>query len=95
MQQIFSRHHQEFCQDGFSDVPLTSVFGGYILSGSPFVETPGAGVLTFLQDAVAKFGIKAANLSLLCILIPIFSFWEMSDLCWTRWQSQVNVGCFR
>ena len=41
---------------GFSDVRLTSVFGGYILSGSPFVETPKAMVLTFLTEAVKRFG---------------------------------------
>ncbi|CAK9002735.1 unnamed protein product [Durusdinium trenchii] len=38
--------------DGFDNVPLTSVFGGYILSGSPFVETPGAMVQTFLREAL-------------------------------------------
>lgn len=43
-------------EDGFGDVPLTSVFGGYILSGSPFVDTPGAMVQTFFEDAVKKFG---------------------------------------
>ncbi|CAE7251591.1 unnamed protein product [Symbiodinium natans] len=41
---------------GFSNVPLTSVFGGYILSGEPFVEEPGARVTTFYRDVVAKFG---------------------------------------
>ena len=43
-------------EDGFGDVPLTSVFGGYILSGSPFVDTPGAMVQTFFEDSVKKFG---------------------------------------
>ncbi|CAE7755520.1 CARNS1, partial [Symbiodinium pilosum] len=42
--------------DGFSDVPLTSVFGGYILSGSPFVEEAGAACNTLLRQAVEKFG---------------------------------------
>lgn len=42
--------------DGFGDVPLTSVFGGYILSGSPFVNTPGAMVQTFFEDSIKKFG---------------------------------------
>jgi len=40
---------------GFDDVPLTSVFGGYILSGSPFVEEPGAMCASFLRDAVTTF----------------------------------------
>eukprot|EP00440_Ansanella_granifera_P007496 gb/GFBE01008116.1/.p1 GENE.gb/GFBE01008116.1/~~gb/GFBE01008116.1/.p1 ORF type:complete len:442 (+),score=87.80 gb/GFBE01008116.1/:1-1326(+) len=42
--------------EGFDDVPLTTVFGGYILSGSPFVEQPGAMCNTFLHDAFSKFG---------------------------------------
>ncbi|CAL1161903.1 unnamed protein product [Cladocopium goreaui] len=44
--------------DGFGDVPLTSVFGGYILSGSPFVDTPGAMVQTFFKEAIKKFGTR-------------------------------------
>ena len=44
------------CKDGFGDVPLTSVFGAYILSGTPFVDTPGAMVQTFISDVVQKFG---------------------------------------
>ena len=43
-------------EDGFGDVPLTSVFGGYILSGSPFVNTPGAMVQTFFEESIKKFG---------------------------------------
>ncbi|OLQ07382.1 hypothetical protein AK812_SmicGene9225 [Symbiodinium microadriaticum] len=42
--------------DGFGDVPLTSVFGGYIMAGSPFVDTPRAMVLSFLKNVTKTFG---------------------------------------
>ncbi|CAE7947621.1 CARNS1, partial [Symbiodinium sp. KB8] len=41
---------------GFSDVPLTSVFGAAIFAGEPFVENINATVQTLYRDAVAKFG---------------------------------------
>eukprot|EP00439_Symbiodinium_sp_Y106_P045060 s255_g5.t1 len=41
---------------GFSDVPLTSVFGAAIFAGQPFVENINATVQTLYRDAVAKFG---------------------------------------
>mmetsp|Transcript_23637 Transcript_23637/g.44640 ORF Transcript_23637/g.44640 Transcript_23637/m.44640 type:complete len:458 (+) Transcript_23637:31-1404(+) len=42
--------------EGFADVPLTSVFGGYIMAGNPFVETPGAMGLSFLKNVTKAFG---------------------------------------
>eukprot|EP00931_Biecheleriopsis_adriatica_P111757 TRINITY_DN8621_c0_g1_i4.p1 TRINITY_DN8621_c0_g1~~TRINITY_DN8621_c0_g1_i4.p1 ORF type:complete len:423 (+),score=81.42 TRINITY_DN8621_c0_g1_i4:126-1394(+) len=41
---------------GFSDVPLTTVFGGYALAGEPFVESPTAMCYSFLTDAYKRFG---------------------------------------
>ncbi len=41
---------------GFEEVPFTSVFGGYILAGSPFVDTPQARVLSFLQNVTDTYG---------------------------------------
>ncbi|CAE7597368.1 unnamed protein product [Symbiodinium pilosum] len=34
--------------EGFGTVPLTSVFGGYIMAGNPFVETPGGRFVTVI-----------------------------------------------
>lgn len=42
--------------DGFQGVPVTSVFGAYILAGQPFVETPGAMVNSFIETAVKQYG---------------------------------------
>lgn len=41
---------------GFQDVLLTSVFGGYIIAGNPFVDTPMAKVLSFLQNVTDDYG---------------------------------------
>ncbi|CAJ1356570.1 unnamed protein product [Effrenium voratum] len=41
-----------------SQVPITSVFGGYIMAGSPFVNTPGAMVLSFLKNVTKDLGTR-------------------------------------
>lgn len=42
--------------DGFDDLPLTSVWGEYVLAGEPFVETPESRVLTFLRNVTDLVG---------------------------------------
>lgn len=46
---------EEFDDLGFSSVPVTSVFGGYALAGSPFVNTMKSQVNTFVKQALAKY----------------------------------------
>lgn len=41
---------------GFEDVRFTSVFGGYVLAGSPFIDIPQAKVLTFLKNVTDVYG---------------------------------------
>lgn len=41
---------------GFEDVRFTSVFGGYVLAGSPFIDIPPAKVLTFLKNVTDVYG---------------------------------------
>jgi len=45
----------EFDSLGFSEVPLTSVLGGYALAGSPFVNTRKSQVNTFLKQVLGKY----------------------------------------
>lgn len=42
--------------NGFEDVTLTTVMGGFVLGGSPFVNTKEAGVLDFFKKIYANFG---------------------------------------
>jgi len=41
-------------------VPVTSVFGGFILGGEPFVDIPDARVLSYIQNATQEFGSRWA-----------------------------------
>eukprot|EP00931_Biecheleriopsis_adriatica_P076586 TRINITY_DN5027_c0_g1_i1.p1 TRINITY_DN5027_c0_g1~~TRINITY_DN5027_c0_g1_i1.p1 ORF type:complete len:547 (+),score=89.24 TRINITY_DN5027_c0_g1_i1:45-1643(+) len=41
---------------GLSNLPLTSVMGGYVLAGDPFINTKECGVLSFHQKMNAHFG---------------------------------------
>ncbi|CAK9055837.1 unnamed protein product [Durusdinium trenchii] len=49
------RYNLVDCHPG-QDVLLTSVFGGYIIAGNPFVDTPMAKVLSFLQNVTDDYG---------------------------------------
>eukprot|EP00930_Biecheleria_cincta_P002926 TRINITY_DN103882_c0_g1_i1.p1 TRINITY_DN103882_c0_g1~~TRINITY_DN103882_c0_g1_i1.p1 ORF type:complete len:210 (+),score=29.40 TRINITY_DN103882_c0_g1_i1:73-630(+) len=41
---------------GFADLPVTAVFGLYVTSAEPFVDTWNAGILTFLKDVWWQYG---------------------------------------
>jgi len=41
--------------DGFEDIPLTTVMGGYVLAGDPFINTHKCGALAFLKRVVERF----------------------------------------
>ncbi|CAE7511582.1 CARNS1 [Symbiodinium sp. CCMP2592] len=42
--------------EGFSSVPLTTVMGGFVLSGAPFINTPFAGVADFFRYVSGRYG---------------------------------------
>jgi len=42
--------------DGFENVLLTTVMGGFVLGGAPFVNTPEAGVASFFNAVTQQFG---------------------------------------
>jgi hypothetical protein len=44
----------------FQSIPVTSVFGGMALGGTPFFETPDAMVASYLANATAEFGARWA-----------------------------------
>eukprot|EP00440_Ansanella_granifera_P012644 gb/GFBE01013739.1/.p1 GENE.gb/GFBE01013739.1/~~gb/GFBE01013739.1/.p1 ORF type:complete len:907 (+),score=157.69 gb/GFBE01013739.1/:1-2721(+) len=55
--QRFEQTVSDLDQMGFQSVPITSVFTGYAMVGSPFFEEPGKGLVnSFLKNATAKFG---------------------------------------
>lgn len=46
---------------GFSSIPVTSVFTGYGMTGSPFLEIPGKALVnSFLQNATETYGSRFA-----------------------------------
>jgi len=59
--QQFERRVKDLDSMGFGSVPVTSVFGGLVLAGNPFIEDPSKALVnSFLTEAVAKFGDRFA-----------------------------------
>lgn len=44
----------------FSSLPVTAVFAGNAFGGEPFMETPRAGILTFLRNVTELYGARYA-----------------------------------
>ncbi|CAJ1374221.1 unnamed protein product [Effrenium voratum] len=57
---VMHRANDLAVMQGFQDVTLTTVMGGYVLGGSPFVNSETAGVLDFFQKINRDFGTRWA-----------------------------------
>eukprot|EP00930_Biecheleria_cincta_P025071 TRINITY_DN17889_c0_g1_i1.p1 TRINITY_DN17889_c0_g1~~TRINITY_DN17889_c0_g1_i1.p1 ORF type:complete len:693 (+),score=126.25 TRINITY_DN17889_c0_g1_i1:58-2079(+) len=54
-QKLASRADDLLDLEGFEDIPLTTVMGGYVLAGNPFINTKECGALAFLKRVVERF----------------------------------------
>lgn len=56
LSKVMHRADDLAAMSGYEDVRLTTVMGGFVLGGSPFVNTKEARVLNFFREIHAKFG---------------------------------------